>query len=187
MKANERRLPWIVAACCLLPLVFFAVASLVTTSRDRGAERPKGPVVGLDVGDIAPSFEIVSIDGRTIRSEGLRGKVVVLTSQAAWCQTCAAEAAQLSAVYEQYKDKPVVFLTIDIDPRDTPEAIGESRKDFGTPWDYAAAPQAAQLIHNYRLNRFELTYLIDKEGVIRYRDAVITDAQALEGILLKWL
>lgn len=187
MKTGER-FPWIVAAaCCLLPLVVLAIAGLVGTSGLRKAEAPNVRIVGLDIGDTAPSFEVVTIDGRTIRSVDLRGKVVVLTSQASWCQTCAAEANQLSVVHEQYKDEPIVFLTIDIDPRDTPDAIAEFRKDFQTPWDYVAAPQAAQLIRDYRLNRFELTYLIDKEGVIRYKDAVITDARTLEEVLLKWL
>jgi thiol-disulfide isomerase/thioredoxin len=43
----------------------------------------------------------------------LKGKVVVLNFWASWCIPCAEEAEDLQAVYEQYKDKGVVFLGVD--------------------------------------------------------------------------
>jgi peroxiredoxin len=138
---------------------------------------------GSEVGDIAPDFAITTLAGKTIRNTDLRGKVVVITSSAAWCQTCIMEAQQFSPVYKKYKDQPVVFITVDIDPRDSVEFIQQFKKDNDTPWAYTNAQGGAELSKNYELKRFEITYVIDQEGIIHFKDGVITSSEKLNAIL----
>lgn len=140
-------------------------------------------VVGLNIGNIAPAFTLKTIDGKQIVSDQLRGKVIVLTSSASWCSTCVYEAQEFSRVYGTIKDRGVVFLTIDIDPRSEILAIHQFREGTQTPWDYADAKGGADVIASYRLNRFEITYVIDTNGIIRYKDSSITPAETLTKIL----
>lgn len=178
---------WYLAVfCCLSTLIVFILLSLFASSR--GTEKSSQPSavssqVGLDIGDTAPAFEFVSTEEETIRSADLMGKVVVMTSAAVWCPSCAAEAFQLAAVYAKHRNDPVTFITIDIDPRNSPEFIDQFRKDNVTPWSYGQALKAQPLINDYQLNRFEITYVIDQDGIIRYKDTWITNVDELEQVL----
>lgn len=167
-------------------LIVFILLSLIASSGSvEGASQQSTASlqVGTDVGDRAPEFAFVSTGGETIHSDNLRGKVVVMTSAAVWCPSCEAEAFQLAAVYAKHRDSPVTFLTIDIDPRNSVEFIDQFRKDNVTPWFYSQALEAEQLIDNYKLNRFEITYVIDQDGIIRYKDAWTTSVDELEQVL----
>lgn len=136
--------------------------------------------VGTGIGNIAPDFTITTLEGNTVQNNELRGKVVVITSSAAWCPTCVMEAQQFAPVYKKYKDMPVVFITVDIDPSDSVEFIQQFKQDNDTPWDYADAQGGAGLIQGYRLNRFEITYIIDQSGIVRFKDRVITSSEKLD-------
>lgn len=132
------------------------------------------------VGQPTPSFTITTTDGTTISSDALRGKVVVLTSSAQWCATCQEEAREFVPVYQKYKDKPMVFITIDIDPRDSVASIEAFKKTYQTPWAYADAQGGADIIRQYGMNRFEMTFIIDQKGVLRYSGDVLTRSDILE-------
>ncbi|MBI4130289.1 hypothetical protein HY468_03170 [Candidatus Roizmanbacteria bacterium] len=60
------------------------------------------------------------------------------------------------------------------------EAIDQFKKDTDTPWDYADAQGGTEIMQKYQLDRFEITYILDKEGVIRFKDSVITSSEKLE-------
>lgn len=178
---------WHLAAlCCLGTLIVFILLS-VFASNGGAEESPQQSVtssqVGLDVGEKAPEFAFVSTGGEAIRSTDLKGKVVVMTSAAVWCPSCEAEAFQLAAVYAKHLDDPVTFITIDIDPHNSVEFIDQFRKDNVTPWSYGQALEAEQLIVDYKLNRFEITYVIDQDGIIRYKDTWTASVNELEQVL----
>ncbi len=143
--------------------------------------------VGTNIGDIAPSFKVKTIEGKTLDSKSLKGKVVVITSSAAWRPTCVMEAQQFSPVYQKYKDKGVVFITVDIDPRDSKETIAKFKKDNNTPWYYTNRDGGRVIIERYNFNRFEITYIIDRNGIVRYKDVVITSSEKLEKEISKLL
>lgn len=172
--------------CCLSTLVILVLLSVFASSGD--AEKPTqqstaSSQVGLDIGDSAPAFDFVSTEEETIRSAGLKGQVVVMTSAAVWCPSCEAEAFQLAAVYAKHRNDPVTFITIDIDPRNSTEFIDQFRKDNVTPWSYGQALETQPLINDYQLNRFEITYVIDQDGIIRYKDTWTTNVDELEQVL----
>lgn len=147
----------------------------------------KEPAVGNSTNQRAPAFSLTTIDGQLINDQQLEKQIVVITSSAAWCPTCKAEAEQFSPIYQKYKDRGVIFLTIDIDPRDSKEFISRFRTNTNTPWDYADANDAKQMIRDYKLNRFEITYIIDQRGIIRFKDNIITTSEKLDLELAKIL
>jgi len=48
---------------------------------------------------------------------------------------------------------------------------------------YADANGASELIQAFGLGRFERTFVLDAEGVVRFEDGVITTSARLEGVL----
>ena len=171
-----------------LATIFLAVVSFYVISRKNLNFNSKTQTsVGIDVGKIAPEFTITTIDGEKIKSVDLRGKIVVLTSSVAWCPTCVMEAKEFSPVYLKYKDKPVLFITVDIDPRDSKEFIEQFKIENNTPWPYVDVRGGIDIIQKYSLNRFEITYILDKQGIIRFKDMVITTSDILDQELQKLL
>ncbi len=143
--------------------------------------------VGISVGDSVPAFSVTTTDGVVLTASELRGKVVVITSAAMWCSTCVMEAQQFAGVYHSLRNSDVVFLTIDIDPRESREDIERFKKNYVTPWHYATAGNSVEIMDVLQLNRFEITYVIDREGVIQFKDQVITSFDELDNAILPLL
>lgn len=142
-------------------------------------------VVGTRVGNRAPDFSIRVVGGQTIRLADFRGKqALVITSLATWCTSCFYEAEQLAVVYPEFRDH-VAFLSVSIDPNEDRLAIESFRVNMQTPWNYALASESgtAALIRSFGLFRFDITYVIDRDGIIQYVDHGPTQAEILRRVL----
>lgn len=63
-------------------------------------------------GTPVPSFELSTVDGKTIEFSQLRGKVVVLNFWATWCGPCKEEMPALDRLSRQFDSRDVAILTI---------------------------------------------------------------------------
>lgn len=95
-------------------------AGVYLHSRESELERPLSAAIdGLPGAEGAsrPAVSLVTqtIDGRPIRLEDLRGKVVVLDFWATWCPPCRQEIPHLVRLAEKYRDRglEIVALTIE--------------------------------------------------------------------------
>ena len=163
----------------LLPLCTIIITALVLT----GCSNNSGEKIGTNVGDKAPDFSITTIDGQKYELSDFKGKILIVTSTASWCPTCFIEAEELAKVYPKFKDKGVEILSVSIDPTDNDELLEKFKKDYDTPWLYTHPNRAKQMIIDNGLTRFEITYVIDQNGVIQYKDSGITLARQIATIL----
>lgn len=59
-------------------------------------------------------FSIQTLDGKTVTSDELKGRVVVLSFWATWCTPCHQELTKIAEVQERYRDNPnVLILAVD--------------------------------------------------------------------------
>ena len=59
------------------------------------------------IGQVAPSFTLKGLDGKTYSLEQFKGKYVVLHIATTWCPFCNAEAPHLEQLYKDYQQKGV--------------------------------------------------------------------------------
>jgi len=136
----------------------------------------RGPSVVLRAGEPAPDFSFETFDGGTIRLTDLRGSVLVVNFWASWCKECAAEAADLEAVWQDYRDRGVVLLGINY--TDTRPAALEylARHEI----TYPNGPDRGTVISRaYRLTGVPETLVIDQAGNVVPLNVVGTEGEPL--------
>ena len=85
------------------------------------------------IGEEAPPFSLVGIDGKTYSLEDQRGNYVVIHIAATWCPFCNAEAPNLEKLHKKYKDKGVKVFIIDVKESKEQVANAFSRFNFTFP------------------------------------------------------
>ncbi|MBC7326714.1 TlpA family protein disulfide reductase [bacterium] len=112
-------------------------------------------------GQIAPDFNLKSLEGKTYSLSDLRGSVVLLDFWATWCGPCKEELPIIEKLHQEYKDKGLVVLGINDEDRATVENfLKEQKLTFPILLDDGKVGKA------YRVNAIPRIILIDKNGKI---------------------
>jgi peroxiredoxin len=116
----------------------------------------------------APDFGYTLLDGRTGRTEDLRGKVLLVNFWATTCAVCVAEMPRLVATHEKYRARGFETLAVAMkhDPPASVSMFAESRRlPFGVVIDNTGA-----IAERYGpVRATPTTFLIDKRGAIVVR------------------
>lgn len=110
---------------------------------------------------VTPAFSVQTLDGRTIRSSDLRGKVVLVNFWATWCGPCRIEIPDLIALQARYADAlEIIGISEDEAP---PEVVQRFAAQQGI--NYAVAMTSAALQRVFPgVNALPTTFVLDREG-----------------------
>jgi cytochrome c biogenesis protein CcmG/thiol:disulfide interchange protein DsbE len=140
-----------------------AVAALAVTLIWVVAGTLEAPVV--NAGDKAPSFSLMTDQGRSVTPSNFGGKLLVLNFWASWCPPCIQEEPSLQAFQRAYASKGVVVLGVSADRID--KNYHEFLDRFGIRFDTWRDPEAeAGLAARYGTFQFPETYVIDTSGKV---------------------
>jgi peroxiredoxin len=130
-----------------------------------------------DVNMIAPDFSLKTLEDETISLGDYKGKIVVLHIATTWCPFCNAEAPYLEALYQDYKNKNVEVILIDVkEPKELVQKKLKEKYNLSFPilldLDGVVASSYAPKDVLPELDRAEVmlasNLIIDKEGNIRF-------------------
>ena len=79
-----------------------------------------------------PDFAMELLGGGSLETAHLRGKLVLVDFWASWCPPCRHEAPDLAQVYNEYRDRPVEFVGVNI--WDNEEAAANYLDEFQVPY-----------------------------------------------------
>lgn len=156
MRRLERLMVAGTAACALL------------LSACAGSGERRGP----EVGQPAPGYTAVTLDGDSVSLEGVRtrapgGKVVLLNLWATWCAPCRAETPFLQSLYEEHRDRGLEIVGISMDTRNALPQVREFVDEFGVT--YTILHDGAMVgMELYQVLGLPATFLMDRDGVIRW-------------------
>ena len=156
-------------------------AKLIVTD-DRGArdsairmivvEEPGEEIpVGTQVGQRAPAFTLEDLEDEKVSLSDFLGNVVILDFWASWCSPCRYSLPHLENLGESYRDQGVVVLGVNLDEsrQDAESYLEQSGySNIITLWESYPAAQAVK--HLYAVAGIPHTFLIDRQGIIRYSD-----------------
>lgn len=143
-------------------------------------------VTRLGPGDPAPAFKLPDITGAEHSLEQHKGEVVLLHFWATWCRICTAETPIIQRIYDTYKGRGLVFLSILEDSPHGDEALQafKQRMPITFPVLLDEYGEVAKAYDSYGVPE---TFIIGKDGIIIKRiSGPLDDKEVnnlLEGIL----
>jgi cytochrome c biogenesis protein CcmG/thiol:disulfide interchange protein DsbE len=167
-----RKLRW------FLPLVVFLVlAAFFWVGLSRDPHEVPSPLIGKD----APSFRLAQLHApeKQLSPADLRGKVWLLNVWASWCVSCRVEHPLLM---ELAKASPVPVYGLDY--KDKPDDGRAWLAQNGNPYTLSIVDQDGRVGIDYGVYGVPETFLIDKNGVIRYKQIGPLTEDALKSKIL---
>jgi cytochrome c biogenesis protein CcmG/thiol:disulfide interchange protein DsbE len=116
------------------------------------------------VGQPPPDFKATLVDGTPVSLSQYAGQPVWLTFGATWCGDCRAEAPDLEATYQKYKDAGLVVLAVNIDEGATAVKDYAARVGLTFP---AVADSDTAIASRYRIMGIPTHYFIGRDGTIQ--------------------
>lgn len=143
----------------------------LTAASATSTEETKQKYLANRIGQPAPEFKALGLDKKAMQLSDFKGKVVVLNFWATWCGPCVREMPHLQKAAEKYKNRAdVVFLAVSID--DNRPAVRPFLEKNGYTIRAAYDQDGAQ---NYQIPGVPSTFIIDRKGVIQFRDVGFGD------------
>lgn len=139
--------------------------AVVVVATACGADAPKGTVA---VGASAPEYSARAIGGDSVSLAALKGKVVLLNVWATWCHPCRDEIPELEALHKRYAKDGLEVVGVSVDVAGMEAGIRDFMRDFSMTYPVWLDP--GELVSaQFRTIGVPETFLIDREGVIRWR------------------
>jgi thiol-disulfide isomerase/thioredoxin len=113
--------------------------------------------------ETAPDFFFITLDGKYVSLEDLKGKVVLLDFWATWCGPCRDSVPHLRNLSRKMKDAPFVIVGLSVDhDKDALLAFVEAeRMNWPQYWD-----KRRELAQLYNVRGYPTYILIDHQGSI---------------------
>lgn len=136
------------------------------------------PAVKLNIGDPAPKFSALALDGKSHEfPAGFAGKPLVIRFWADWCKYCEGEMKAIETVYQRQKDKGLAIVAINTG-QDKPTVAAFIEK-IGVTYP-ALLDEKSAIARSYGVVGLPTTYFVDARGVIRGKIVGEADAATFE-------
>lgn len=117
----------------------------------------------LKVGDDAPNFSLVDLDGKTHKLSDYKGQGVLLNFWGTWCKPCKREMPAINDQYKQFKGQGIQILGINIAQPDLEVSSYTDKLGVKFP---ILLDKTKSVMRVYNVDPLPTTVLVDKEGKI---------------------
>jgi cytochrome c biogenesis protein CcmG/thiol:disulfide interchange protein DsbE len=165
----------------ILPLAaFFLLAVFLAVGLTRDPREIPSPFIGKP----APAFRVAELHepARMIAPEDMKGKVWMLNVWASWCVSCRVE----HPILVEFAKKNAVPI-VGLDYKDQREDGLQWLQKLGNPYVASAFDEDGKIGIDYGVYGVPETFVIDKQGIIRYKQIGPVTPEALEAKILPLL
>lgn len=119
------------------------------------------PVKPLKAGDAFPEWKAEALEGTV---PDLKGKIVVVDFWASWCKPCKRSFPELEKIHNEYKDKGVVLLGVNVDEKaeDMKKFLAEQKVTFAIVRD-----KNQKYVAEAGIDAMPTSFVVDATGKIK--------------------
>lgn len=131
-----------------------------------------------EIGNKAAACTLTSMDGaHSIDLKQFHGKVIYVDFWASWCPPCAKSFPFLNELEQAFKAQGLQILGVNLDEErsDAEHFLSKYPADFSVVLD-----QDQQCAKNFEVQAMPSSYLIDRQGVVRYVHLGFRSSEAKE-------
>jgi len=152
----------------LFVILLFSVLGLFFVSFSASEDKVFAEVgTGVDIGNRAASFSLLTLDGKEIELESFaKDKVTLLVFGTTWCPSCRHEIPLLKEYYSEFKDEGLNVLGIDIQESVKKVKSLADKNKINYPVVLDSKAVAARL---YKVVGIPLNIVLDRDGIIVYK------------------
>ena len=157
----------------LIPLLLFVIlVGFLAIGLNRDPHEVPSPLIGKP----APAFEVPQLEqsNKTFSPESLKGQVWILNVWASWCVACREEHPMLLEL-----SKAQIAPLIGLDYKDQRDDALAMLARQGNPYTLSAFDGNGRVGINYGVYGVPETYVIDKAGIIRFKQIGPTTTEIL--------
>jgi len=116
--------------------------------------------------DIAPDFELTTMQGQQLSLKALAGRVVVMDFWATWCPPCRESVPELKELTKKYPSEKLVLISVSADEKENEwrDFVARKKMDWAQYRDGDGKIRQA-----FGIRSFPTYLVIDGDGVIRER------------------
>jgi peroxiredoxin len=125
----------------------------------------------LKIGAPAIDIRATSFQGKRIELlKGYKGKVVLLDFWAAWCGPCRKEMPNVISVYREFHKKgfEIIGISLDQEKERFQSFIRDNQREW--PQIFDGGYWGSEYAKLYAVNSIPATFLVDKKGIIRFKN-----------------
>ena len=136
-----------------------------------------GQGLALDKGDLAPDFELLSIEGKKVRLSDFKGQQIVLKLATTWCPDCKQQSEEIDRASAYLKENNVAVVEVFV--KDDKDAVREYAANQRYRMPHVALMDDGQAYQAYQVYLIPRTLLIDenfriqRDGNLIYRRKLI--------------
>lgn len=130
---------------------------------DEPTEATEASVIGLNVGNEAPDFELQTLAGDSVKLSDYRGKRVMINFWATWCPPCRAEMPDMEKFYQ---DKDIVVLAVNLtDAESSLEDVENFSDEFNLNFPILLDTNL-DVSTIYAIQPIPTSYMVDSNGIV---------------------
>jgi peroxiredoxin len=124
-----------------------------------------GPAADGEVGGPAPDFTLEDLDGRSVRLSDHRGQVVLINFWATWCLPCKTGMPEIESVYRTHRERGFAVLAVDM--QEHAGLVRPFMAELGLTFP-ALLDLDGAVTRAYRVRGLPASFLVDRQGTVRY-------------------
>ena len=125
--------------------------------------KPKQVMNLLQVGTMAPDWQLIGAEGKTHSLSSYRGKVVVMDFWATWCGPCKTVMPRIQKLHQKLGDKGVVVFGVN--SWENGDAL-TLMKEKG--YTYELLLNGEKITETYKVTTLPVVYIVGSDGKIIY-------------------
>lgn len=139
---------------------------------------------GLDVGQMAPDFELKTLDGESVRLSDYKGQMVMLNFWASWCPPCRVEMPHMETYYQENKEDDIEILAVNMTTLErgsqdkVPDFVDKHGLTFPILMD-----EDGDIKDLYKVMVYPTTYILNEDGIITDRINIPLDVEVIEWLM----